>query len=207
MSSSFVKAHRCLAMGLGVFIISHLGIHLLALNGPETHMAALSKIQGIYRNWLVEPILYLAIIVQILIGGKLIWQRAKQDHKGFWGWAQIVSGVYLAMFMIVHGSAALITRHVVGIDTNFYWAAATLNIDSLRYIFAPYYLFGVMSVFVHFGAALHFGWGQRLKQYSIFYVISGFVISSLIITTFAGGFYEITLPAEIVEVYEKYTLN
>lgn len=204
MSAPLVKAHRFLAIGLGLFIVTHLAVHLSALNGPDTHIAILSKFQGIYRNWLIEPFLYFAIICQVFIGSKLVWRRCKQDQKGFWGWAQIISGSYLAMFMVLHGSAALITRHLIGLDTNFYWAAATLNIDPIRYIFAPYYMLGVMSVFVHLGAALHFGWGQRGKRYSPLFLLGGLIISSLIVAAFGGGFYEIILPGEVVDVFDNY---
>lgn len=204
MPHSLVKAHRFLALGLGFFILSHLAIHLSALAGAETHMALLSKFQGIYRNWAVEPLLYIAIITQVIIGGKLVWRRYSQSQKGFWGWAQIISGAYLAMFMIVHGSAALITRHIIGLDTNFYWAAGTLNIDPIRYLFAPYYMLGVMSVFVHLGAAIHFGWEQHGKRYAFIFPLVGLIVSTLIIITFSGGFYEIVLPTEVVDVFEKY---
>lgn len=204
MSLSLVKAHRILAFGLGLFIVSHLAVHMTALLGPETHIVILSKFQGVYRNWLVEPLLYLAIIFQVIIGAKLVIRRYKQAKKGFWGWAQIVSGGYLAMFLIIHASAALITRHIIGLDTNFYWAAGTLNIDPLRYLFAPYYLLGIMSVFVHLAAALHFGWDTRGKHVPPILILAGIFISSLIVTAFSGGFYEITLPQDVIDVFNNY---
>lgn len=203
MPNALVKAHRLLAIGLGLFILSHLAIHLTAIAGPNTHIAVLSKFQDVYRNGLIEPLLFLAIIVQVFIGGKLVWRRYKAPEKGFWSWAQILSGLYLAMFMIVHGSAALVTRYLVGLETNFYWAAGTLNIFPLPYLFAPYYWLGIMSVFVHLGAAIHFGWPKAGKL-PLALAVLGAVISSLIVVTFAGGFYEITLPQEVIDSFNKY---
>jgi hypothetical protein len=207
MQSSLIKAHRVLAVGLGLFIISHLAIHLSAIAGPETHISILSNVQGLYRNWLVEPLLYLAIFLQVFIGGKLVWRRYRQPQKRFWGWAQILSGGYLAMFMVVHSLAALVTRYIFDVDTDFYWAAGTLNIEPLQYIFAPYYMLGIISVFAHLGAAIHFGWGTRGRRYSWLLIVVGSVIASLIVAAFSGAFYDIELPPEVIEMFNKYIPN
>lgn len=204
MQSSLVKAHRILAVGLGVFIISHLAIHLTAVNGADIHIAVLSKFQGLYRNWLIEPLLIIAIFSQIWIGARLVKRRFKQAEKGFWGWAQILSGCYLAMFMIVHGLAALSTRHILGLETNFYWAAGTLNIHPLPYFFAPYYFFGVMSVFIHLGAAVHFGWAKHGARVSPLLVLTGLIVSALILAAFGGWLYGINLPPEVTDLFQKY---
>ncbi|MEO9970099.1 MAG: hypothetical protein ABJG15_09810 [Hyphomonadaceae bacterium] len=205
MQSRLVKAHRLIALGLVTFLITHLSIHLTAIAGPETHIALLTRFQIVYRNWLVEPLLIIAILVQIFIGGKLIWRRWKQPNKGFWGWTQILSGGYIAIFLIMHSSAALTTRYIVGLDTNFYWAASTLNIDPLQFFFAPYYFFGIVSIFAHLGAAMHFGWKGKGGIASWCVLGAGVIIAVLIVSTFGGVFYDIQLPTGYLEYFESYT--
>jgi len=56
MNFPLVKAHRILAVGLGIFIISHLIIHLTAIAGAEVHIVVLESSQWLYRNWLIEPL-------------------------------------------------------------------------------------------------------------------------------------------------------
>ena len=204
MTLSLVKAHRCLAIGLGLFIVTHLAVHLTALGGPETHIAALSTIQPIYRNWIIEPILVLAILAQVIIGGKLVWRRWKSPQKGFWGWTQILSGGYLAFFLLMHSSAALITRYIVGLETNFYWAAATLNIPPLQLFFAPYYTLGIISIFAHLAAAIYFGRGQKTTLPSWGIIGAGSAIALVIVAAFAGVFYDIKIPPEYAEYFEAY---
>lgn len=194
MPESRVKAHRFLAAGLGVFIVSHLLIHLSAAFGASFHTAILSAVQGLYRNPIIEPVLILAIIIQIAIGAQLVLRRARQAGKTSWGWAQIISGLYLALFLIVHSSAALTTRYWAGIETDFYWAAETLRTAPGKYIFAPYYALGVTSVFVHLAAALHFGGAG--KRVTAGLITLGIITAGVIVASFAGVFYEIEFPVK-----------
>ena len=205
MNLSLVKAHRAIAVGLGVFIVSHLGVHLTAIGGPENHIKALTSVQGIYRNWIVEPLLVLAILAQIFIGAKLVWRRWRLPQKGFWGWVQILSGGYLALFLLIHSSAALTTRYLVGLETNFYWAAATLNIAPLQLFFAPYYTLGIVSVFAHLGAAIYFGRSQKSCFASWVILGIGIVTALAIVGAFGGVFYDIQIPPNYIEYFESYT--
>lgn len=206
MKQALVKTHRCLAIGLGFFLMSHLIIHLSALGGAEMHLGLLSSTQGIYRNWFIEPLLLIGIFLQIFIGIKLVLRRWRYPNKGFWGWTQIISGFYLAGFLLIHSSAALFSRHIAGLDTNFYWAAGTLNVGLLKVVFAPYYFLGVLSLFAHLGAALYFGWPKHGKLISKICLGIGILIGGLIVLTFSGAFYSINLPPEYVEYFEKFGL-
>lgn len=204
MKLSPVKAHRILALGLVTFLILHLGTHITALRGVETHLKTLKSIQGLYRNPVVEPILILTILLQIGLGIKLVIGRIREPQKGFWGWAQILSGFYLAFFFMLHTSAALTTRYLAGLETNYYWAAGTLNIDPLPYFFVPYYFLGVLSVFVHLGAAIYFtrkGTGIKLP---VGIMLIGALVGAIIILSFSGAFYEIKLPSEYIDYFQKY---
>ena len=204
MSGPIVKAHRVIAIGLGLFILTHLAVHITAIGGPKLHIATLSKIQPLYRNWVIEPILVLAILAQIIIGGNLVWRRWKSPQKGFWGWTQILSGGYLAFFLLIHSSAALTTRYIVGLETNFYWAAATLNITPLQFFFTPYYTLGILSVFAHLAAAIYFGRGQKSARPSWIILGVGSAVALIIVASFSGAVYDIKIPQEYVDHFENY---
>ncbi len=203
---SWRLAHRGLALLIVLFLIQHFAIHLVAVLGPEQHMAALSAVQGVYRNAIVEPILLGALALQVLIGLRLSLARWRQPGKGFWGWAQISSGVYIAVFVVLHSIAALSARHVYAIDTNFYWPAGTLNTAPLYWFFAPYYVLAVMAVFTHLAAALRFGWpaSRYVRTLAGALVMAGAGLGVLITAAFAGVFYDISLPPEYVEYYQGY---
>jgi succinate dehydrogenase/fumarate reductase cytochrome b subunit len=64
---------------------------------------------------------------------------------------QALSGTYLAVFFFVHVSAALMARPIT--DTNFVWAAGRngLLAGSGSALLLPYYLLGVLALFVHVG--------------------------------------------------------
>lgn len=204
MPTPLVKAHQFLAAILALFIFTHLAVHLTALGGAEQHISALSKVQKLYRHPLIEPVFILALLSQIFIGARLAAKRWHQTHKGFWGWTQILSGLYLAVFILAHTGAALFARHGFGLDTNFYWAAGTLNVGWLPYFFAPYYLLGITSVFAHLAAALYFGRKTQHIAFPTAILLLGFGIALLIVTTFGGVFYEIHLPEDYLTYFGKY---
>ena len=199
-----VRAHRILAAGLAVFILGHLATHLTAVMGPQAHTHALKATQGLYRNPFVEPVLIAALLVQIVIGARLLARRWAQAEKGFWGWAQLLSGGYLIAFILIHSSAALMTRHVFGMDTDFYWAAATVNLAPFKYGFLPYYALGVMSVFTHLAAAVRFGWGERAVFLPAALIAVGVVVAGVILASFGGFLYPIDLPPANAAYFEKF---
>lgn len=191
--------HRGLAIVLGTFIISHLGVHLFALAGREAHMAALDAIQWIYRNPVGESVLVLAILTQIFTGARRL------RFKGIQGWAraQVISGIYLMIFLILHASAALYTHHIFGLETDFYWAAGTMYYPVLRIGFGLYYFAAIMAVFTHLAAALHFGWPGISRWWVRSLPMIGASIAVLILTAFAGVFYTIELTDGAAAYYQK----
>jgi len=192
--------HRYTAILLGLFIISHLIVHLFALAGPEAHLAALDAVQWTYRNPVGELILVFAILVQIYTGFK----RLKSKKRIGWAKAQVYSGMYLIMFLIVHTSAALYTHHIFGLETDFYWAAGSLHFNPLRFGFALYYFLAILAFFVHMAAAIRFGWPKTSRAILRTIPISGAIIACLILSAFWGAYYVIDIPPEVTEYYSKY---
>jgi len=188
----FRRLHRGAAVLLALFIVLHLAIHLTAYVSIDWHLAALSFVQGLYRNPLVEPMLITIFLAQTLTGLAFVRRKIKQPVNTRWHWAQIISGGYLAVFILAHISAALMARVYFGVETNFYWPAGTLTVMPLAYGFAPYYYFGVVSIFVHLAAALHFK--ARQTKVPLVLVVVGVILAGVILLPFAGVLYKITLP-------------
>lgn len=189
--------HRTSAILLGTFILTHLLVHLTALAGAEAHLATLDFVQVIYRNPIGEAILVLSIITQIITGA------SRLRFRGIGGWAllQVISGLYLIFFLIIHTSAALMTHNVFGIETDFYWAAGSLYYPGIRIGFAIYYLAAVAAIFTHLAAALHFGWPNASKALVRSLPWVGIGLGALIVATFAGVFYTIELSDEAAGYY------
>ncbi len=197
------RLHRLTAIILGLFIVSHLAVHLTALGGIETHLATLDAIQWIYRNPIGEIILVAAILSQVITGFKRL--KFKRRNKAFWARAQVISGLYLIMFLIVHTGAALYTHHIFGVETDFYWVAGSLHFSPIKYVFAVYYFLAVLSIFVHFAAAVHFGWRSEKKPILRNALpLIGLLIAGTIIFTFWGGLYSIQIPDDVTAYYQKY---
>jgi hypothetical protein len=185
------KAHRIVAAILAIFLAQHLATHLLAAFGPEYHRAITEAARVIYRPVIIEVLLLSALLGQVIMGLMLIRRRWRLGVTGFWGWAQVVSGGYLAFFILNHTIAAVTARWSMGIDTNFYWAASTLALSPLSYGFAVYYFCAVTALGAHIGAALQFAGRPASARIAL---VIGATVGAIIVTIFSGGFYDITLP-------------
>ena len=130
------QIHRLIAILLGVFIVSHLIVHLFALAGIEAHVKALNAVQWTYRHPVGEAVLVIAVLTQIVTGVRRLKAKRKSPDK--WAKWQVFSGLYLIMFLMVHTGAALYTHHIFGLETDFYWAAGSMGISPVKYIFWPY---------------------------------------------------------------------
>ena len=187
------RLHKILATILGLFIVAHLINHTALIFGPEAHIALMDKLRFLYRPLLIEIILYIAFIAQIVLGFLLLKARGKPRDR--WGWAQVISGVIIALFLMQHLSAALMTRFLKeGFDTNVYWAAAVVSRPSFAWYFAPYYTLGLSAIFVHVASALY----RRPKHRHFAPWIAAFgVIFAICIVAMLMG---VTLPQK----YENY---
>ena len=191
--------HRSFALVLGVFVISHLVVHVSAIFGANAHERALSAVQTIYRNPIGEALLVFIILTQVLTGARRL--RFKERER--WALLQVVSGCYLLTFLLLHTGAALYTHHIFGLETDFYWAAGSLHFSPIKYGFAAYYFAAVLAFFVHISAAIHFGWKQAPQGLTRGLPILGAIIGSLIVSIFWGAFYSIEISPEVIAYYEQ----
>ncbi|MCB1201925.1 MAG: hypothetical protein KDK41_14850 [Leptospiraceae bacterium] len=114
---------------------------------------------------------------------------------------QIWSGLYLAIFFLIHLSAVLAGRIILKLDTNFYFGVAGLNAFPFNLFFIPYYTLAILSFFAHI-AALHnrkmslkiLGLTPQMQSIVIF--LFGFLFSIFILFGLTNEFTGVQIPAE-----------
>ncbi len=195
------QAHRNLALFILIFVAVHFTTHFVSLGGVETHTQALGIARLFYQFPLIEIALVLALAAQVLLGFKLLGSIRKRKTKGLWHWAQFLSAAYLAYFIVMHTAAALITRLIVGLDTNFFWAAGTLGLEPIKFGFTPYYILAVTAVFSHIIAALHFR-GPRSWQAPALAI--GPLVGVAFVLGYGGHLEDVALPLEYLEYYGNF---
>ena len=197
--------HRITGILISIFIVAHLGNHLLAIYGIETHIKVMETLRPIYRNPFIEPIIIIAFTCQSISGVRLFYNLYKREDKSPLDRIKMYSGILLALFIINHIVATIGQRFYFELDTNFYFAARVVVQDPFYYFFIPYYFLGIMSFGVHL-AAVH---RDKISKYISphqarihYYGIIGLflLISIMILLVFTGSFYDIRIP----EVYNVY---
>lgn len=145
--------HYLSGLLLSVFIGFHLFNHLMALGGAEKHISTMQSFRSFYRHPFIETILFIAVLVQVFSGIRLVKAGSKTASR-FYEKMHIWTGIYLAFFLIIHIAAVLAGRYVFELDTNFYFGVAGLNRFPFNLFFIPYYTLAILSFFGHI-AAIH----------------------------------------------------
>ena len=189
------QAHRLNAYALGVFILLHLGNHLAMIAGPDAHVAAMGALRAIYRPLAVEALILILFAVQAALGIALAWRRGRPDNA--WGWAQLLSGLYMIFFLLQHVPAVLMARFAE-LDTDIRFAGAVVaRLPDAAY-FAPYYILAVAAFFTHVAAALRFRiWPAAATPLQRAAPFVGAAFGALIVAGLLGVFG----PYEISDVY------
>lgn len=198
-SKHWRNMHRLSGMLISVFFALHLANHLYLIAGLEAHIKLMSQFRIVYRNIFVESILLLAVLFQTISGLRLFFKRRRESSKDLWLRMQLFSGLYLAIFFLIHVGAVLAGRFLFKLDTNFYFAAAGLNDFPSQIFFIPYYFLAVFSFFAHI-ASIHkqkmkfsvLGFGPQIQALTI--LAFGIFTASAIIWLFSNGFSGFTIP-------------
>lgn len=151
--------HLASGLLIAVFAVLHIGNHLAMFAGQAAHIAAMEALRPIYRNLLAETLLMLALAFQLSSGLAMIWRTRTQKRQGLARW-QAISGAVLALFILNHVGAVWGGRLLMGLDTNYHFAAAGMHAGYAGF-FVPYYFLGVAALFVHAACAL--AWRVRGK--------------------------------------------
>ncbi|HEY0667740.1 MAG TPA: hypothetical protein VGD22_06160 [Sphingobacteriaceae bacterium] len=147
------RIHYYSGLIIAIFVGLHLFNHSWSIFGVEKHIEIMRSLRHIYRNVLAETILFCAVLVQIYSGIKLFMTSRKRVTSNF-DKLHIWSGVYLAVFFVIHLAAILIGRIYLNLDTNFYYSGTGLNTFPFNLFFIPYYTLAIFSFFGHI-AAVH----------------------------------------------------
>ena len=194
------KVHYLSGLFITIFILLHLGNHLFALISPEKHIEVMEIVRVVYRNWLFEPLLIMACIIQFLSGIKL-YRNKRNDLVGRFDKLHIYSGLYLAFFLAIHPIAIFAGRLYFEVDTNFWFGAMVVNIFPLPLFYGPYYFLGVFSFFAHI-ACIHrkkvneLGWNVSGDTHAKVILGIGAIVGLLILAGFTGFFQGLTIPDE-----------
>ena len=175
-------AHYWSGITLAVFISFHLFNQLTSLAGENVHIAMIHAFRRVYRHPVAETLLLAAVAFQIITGLLLIFTRKRSTLAEK---IQVYSGLYLSFFLLFHVGAVLYGRSL-GLDTNFYFAAAGMNMYPAMFFFIPYYLLAVSAISLHVAAIHYIKTGSRRWSRAI--AITGLLAAVLIIAGFTNGF-------------------
>ncbi len=192
------RLHHYNAVFLLLFIVAHITNHMIGLVGIENHIAIMDMLRVVYRVQVIEIAVFILFFSQIALGLGLILKRGMPRVR--WAWIQAISGVYIAFFFLLqHLSAVIMMRLTYAqLDTNFYWAASVVQANPMGWYFFPYYAFGIMSIFAHLTAAIHFRWPDAVILRPVL-LASGVVLGLAIPASLIGSFYEVSLPQEYLD--------
>lgn len=144
--------HLASGLLIAVFVVLHIGNHIAMFAGQAAHIAVMESLRPFYRHPMAETLLMLALAFQLGTGLTMIWRTRGQRRAGLGRW-QGLSGVILALFVINHVGAVWGGRLLLGLDTNYHFAAAGFHAGYAGF-FVPYYFLGVAALFVHVACAL-----------------------------------------------------
>lgn len=192
--------HYLSGLTITIFIGLHLFNHFCSIFGADKHIEIMKCFRHFYRNLFVETILFLSVLVQIISGLKLYIISRKKATSQFDN-LHIWTGLYLAIFFIIHLSAVFGGRLILQLDTNFYFGVAGLNSFPLNLFFVPYYAFAILSFFGHI-AAIHnqkmksnlLNWTPKQQAKAI--LIFGLILTFAILYGLTNHFRGVQIPKE-----------
>ena len=194
------KLHYFSGLTITLFVALHLFNHACSILGADKHIEIMNMLRHFYRNIFAESVLMLAVVVQICSGLYLLKHFRKKASSPF-DKLQVWSGLYLAIFLIIHVSAVVAGRLLLHLDTNFYFGVAGLNTFPFNLFFIPYYLLAILSFFGHI-AAVHskkmktdvLGITPKAQAKAI--LLTGAIIACLIFWGLTNQFQGVAIPGE-----------
>ncbi|HEV2111204.1 MAG TPA: hypothetical protein VGT99_07610 [Gammaproteobacteria bacterium] len=154
-----VASHGVLALTvLLLFLVAHLGNHLLALWSPALHTQAMKLLETVYRAMVIEPVLVLCMLLLAATGLALAWRHTAM-HGDAYRRVQTLTGVYLAAFIVSHLTAILVlARWLSHVRTNEWAYVSSAPVGMLRDAWnvrlIPHYAVAVWAVATHVGLGL-----------------------------------------------------
>ncbi|WP_310377976.1 hypothetical protein [Flavobacterium sp.] len=194
------KLHYITGITITIFIGLHLFNHTLSIYGADRHIEVMNTLRLFYRNIFVETVLLIAVLVQIISGLKL-FKTNRKIATNLFEKLHIWTGLYLAIFFIIHLSAILGGRLFLHLDTNFYFGVAGLNSFPFNLFFIPYYGLAILSFFGHI-ASIHSKkmkkniFGLTPNRQSIIILTLGLIMTIIIFYGLTNHFNGVIIPSE-----------
>lgn len=194
------KIHYLSGLTITIFIVLHLFNHFCSIFGTDKHIEIMDTLRLFYRNIFIEIILLIAVLFQIISGIKLFKVNRKIAKTSFEK-LHVWTGLYLAIFFIIHLSAVFVGRYLLHLDTNFYFGVAGLNNFPTNLFFIPYYALAIISFFGHI-AAIH---SKKMRKnifglspigQSKFILAIGIALTFIIFYGLTNHFQGVQIPAE-----------
>ena len=157
------QVHYGSGLLLATFVGVHLTNHLIAGISPAAHVAFMTTARTVYRHPIIEAALLVAVILQIVTGLGLV-RSVIRASKHTWSRLHVGSGLYLALFLVIHVSSVMAGRLFWHLDTNLYFGAAGLNNYPQQLFFVPYYSLAILSFFTHVAAIHRIKMNRRLAN-------------------------------------------
>jgi hypothetical protein len=194
------RIHYISGLTITIFIGLHLFNHFCSIFGADKHIEIMKTLRLFYRNIFIETVLLFALLVQIISGLKLFKVNRKIATSNFEK-LHVWTGLYLAIFFVIHLSAVLGGRYFLHLDTNFYFGVSGLNSFPTNLFFIPYYGLAIFSFFGHI-ASIHskkmkkqvFGLTPNRQATSI--LIFGAILTLTIFYGLTNHFKGVTIPKE-----------
>jgi len=201
------KLHYISGLTITIFVSLHLFNHVTSVYGAEAHIEIMNTLRFFYRNVFVESILLVAVLIQI-ISGLNLFRTSRQTANSFYDKLHIWSGMYLAVFFVIHLSAVFVGRFILHLDTNFYFGVAGLNSFPFNLFFVPYYGLAILSFFGHI-ASIH---AKKMKQVifgltpgkqAATFLTIGFIFTVVTFYGLTNHFKGVTIPKEYNKLIGK----
>jgi hypothetical protein len=195
-----LKAHYISGLIITTFVGLHLFNHLCGIFGAHKHIEVMNTLRLLYRNVFIEAILFAAVLIQIISGLGLFKTNRKTANTSFEK-LHIWTGLYLAIFFVIHLSAVLAGRYFLHLDTNFYFGVAGLNSFPANLFFIPYYGLSIISFFGHI-ASIHSKkmkkqvFGLTPNRQATVILIAGTILTMVIFYGLTNHFKGVAIPME-----------
>ena len=114
------------------YILTHLLNHALGLHSIAMMDEGRKLFILIWRSAIGTPILYFALLSHMVLSLWGVYQR-QHLHMKFWELAQLISGLIIPLFLVLHILGTRFAHEVFGIEDNYYYmlyAAVVWNIDN-----------------------------------------------------------------------------
>ena len=212
--TDFIRTiHKINAILLSFFILAHLATHFSGIFGVETYSAVQAFFRTAYRIPVLEFGLITLVLSQMLLGlGLVILSFKREKPSGFWAWAQILSGLYLILFLSQHLIALLMVRMDFDLDTTFFWPASVMTSSPGIFYFGPYYFLAIVSILTHIGAALRYhlisnGYEKLGHKTGIGFLLTGNLLAIMIVPALSGAYFPIEIPQVWIDYVRAHVPN